>query len=103
MVSEIGESRDSKRFPIEQNDLIEAVSLFNLFKTGNIIPNSKRCKIIEFQDFDNMGDWIVDKLWLDEEKEELGIAEEKESITEEDFWGIIEDIGNYINSLKEGY
>lgn len=101
LVSEIGESRDSKRFSIEQNDLNEAVSLFNLFKTGNTAQNSKRCKIIEFQEFDNMDEWLIDKLWSDEEKEELGIAEEKETITEEDFWGIIEDIGNYINSLKE--
>src|SRR5699024_2962788 len=34
LASEIGETRDTKRFPIEENDLEEAVKLFNLFKAN---------------------------------------------------------------------
>lgn len=101
LVSEIGESRDSKRFPIEQNDLNEATTLFNLFKANVEINKSQRCKIIPYDEFDNMSHWLIDKLWSDSEKEQLGIFEEKESITEEDFWGIVDDIQDYIKSIKE--
>jgi type I restriction-modification system DNA methylase subunit len=100
LVSEIGETRDSKRFPIDQNDLTEATSLFNLFKTNNPLPSSKRCKTIPFEEFDKMSHWLIDKLWSDFEKEQLGISEEKESITEEDFWGIVEDIQLYLKSIR---
>ena len=100
LVSEIGETRDSKRFPLDQNDLIEATSLFNLFKTNNPLPKSKRCKTISFEEFDKMSHWLIDKLWSDSEKEQLGISEEKESITEEDFWGIVDDIQSYIKTIR---
>jgi type I restriction-modification system DNA methylase subunit len=86
LVSEIGETRDSKRFLFEQNDLTEAANLFNLFKTGNILPNSKRCKLVSSENFLAMENWMVDRLWTEEEKRSLGIEEENEVITEDEFW-----------------
>ena len=102
LVSEIGESRDSKRFVIEQNDLIEATNLYNLFKTGNEIPSSKRCKTIECEEFLELDNWMIDKLWTDEEKEALGIIEEQETITEEEFWGLIDDVRNFLKEINGG-
>lgn len=102
LVSEIGETRDSKRFPLEQNDLIEASNLFNLFKTNNEIPNSERCKILTFEEFDNLDNWLIDNIWSDEEREKLGILAEKETISEQDFWGIVGDIKNYLDFILEG-
>lgn len=102
LVSEIGESRDSKRFIIEQNDLIEATNLYNLFKTGNEIPSSNRCKTIACEEFLELDNWIIDKLWTDEEKEALGIKEEQETITEDEFWGLIDDVRNYLKEINGG-
>lgn len=102
LVSEIGETRDSKRFYMEQNDLVEAANLFNLFKTGNQLPISPRCKVLSYSDFDIMDHWLIDRLWTEEEKERLGILEEKETISEEDFWGMVEDINQYLNALLRG-
>lgn len=102
LVSEIGETRDSKRFVCPQNDLIQAASLFNLFITNNPLPPSSRCKMISFSDFSEYDNWLIDKLWTDEEKQLLGISEEKESMTEEVFWGVVEDIQQYIKSVLEG-
>lgn len=99
LVSEIGETRDSKRFEIQQNDLLEATTLYNLFKTNNPLPDSSRCKVIGFEEFDNFDNWLIDKLWTDDEKAILGISDEKETITEEEFWGLVDGIKEYVNSL----
>lgn len=64
LVSEIGESRDIYRFDIEQDDLKEAVNLYNAFK-GNkkyfATPNhDKRCKIVSINEFDSDKNWSVE-------------------------------------------
>jgi type I restriction enzyme M protein len=67
LVSEIGESRDIYRFSIEQDDLNEAVVLFQFFK-GNkkqfdkILENrDKRCKIQPIEKFKLDSNWSVDR------------------------------------------
>src|SRR5205807_8547966 len=57
LVSEIGESRDINRFDIEQDDLTEAVELFNSFKGSKKnfhkfqeIKPDKRCKLWKIED-----------------------------------------------------
>lgn len=101
LVNEIGETRDSKRFTIEENDLVEATALFNLFKTGNALPHSNRCKVITFDVLNEMNNWLIENLWSDEEKLELGIENEKEVITETEFWDIVKDIKDYLDTLLE--
>ena len=102
MVSEIGESRDVYRFDIEQNDLEEAVSMFNVFK-GNkeylIKYNSdKRCKIQPINKFIPDEHWSVDRWWSKEEKIDLGILEEDNKVTIEEFINKIDEIRD---TLKE--
>jgi type I restriction-modification system DNA methylase subunit len=92
LVSEIGETRDAQRFMIDDNDLTEATSLFNLFKTGCKIPESKRCKIIDFVDIKNMKHWLIDRLWTDEEKKDMGISDEISELTEDDFLELTKNI-----------
>jgi type I restriction-modification system DNA methylase subunit len=99
LVSEIGETRDSKRFVCEQNDLIEATALFNLFKTGNPIPISNRCKILQPDAFLKLENWLVDRLWTEDERQELGIEDEKETISDEEFWHLVSDIKNYLDNV----
>ena len=107
LVSEIGESRDVYRFDIEQNDLAEAIELYSFFK-GNKknfekINSDKRCKILPISFFnDNISNsWIIDKQWSEQEKIDLGIIEQKEKISLQDFSIMINDIGTTISSFTE--
>lgn len=105
LVSEIGESRDNYRFDIEQDDLSNAVSLFNFFKgnkTGfGTINTDKRCKIQSFSVFLSENSWDIDKLWSREEKIALNIIGEDKSIRFDDFPYFLEDIANNVIGLKE--
>ena len=107
LVSEIGESRDVYRFDIEQNDLTEAIELYSFFK-GNKknfekINSDKRCKILPINFFSSniSNSWIIDKQWTEKEKIDLGIVEQKEKITLQDFSIMINDIGTTISSFTE--
>ena len=78
LVSEIGETRDAKRFRLEENDLTEAVVLLNQFSAAprafqSVAP---RCKVVPFSEFSAKGHWMVDRWWTLEERLTLGIAEE---------------------------
>lgn len=109
LVSEIGESRDNYRFDIEQDDLSNAVSLFNFFKgnkTGfGTINTDKRCKIQPINIFAPDTHWSVDRWWSKEEQIELGIVEEDKIFTIEDFTELINDVSetlkDYSGLLKE--
>ncbi len=109
LVSEIGESRDINRFDIEQNDLDEAVTLFNFFK-GNKKSFKKfnkdtRCKIFEIDEFEADSHWSIDRWWTQEEKIELGIEEKNEAINIAEYSSFISDIsdtlGGFSTILKE--
>lgn len=87
LISEIGETRDSKRFKIEQNDL-EAMSVkFRQFMASpkEYIPDTIRCKVQDISRFYNASSWMVEKDWTFEERESLGMANEITEISEEDF------------------
>ncbi len=104
LVSEIGESRDVYRFDIEQNDLDEAVTLFNFFKGNKSnfekFNNDLRCKIFPIDKFDPDIHWSVDRWWTKKEKIELGIEEEDKSISIEELPYIVENIADNIMSFK---
>jgi len=109
LVSEIGESRDINRFEIEQNDLDEAVTLFNFFK-GNKKSFKKfnqdpRCKIFDIDAFEADSYWSVDRWWTQEEKIELGIEEKNKAISIEEYSAFVSDIsdtlGGFSIMLKE--
>lgn len=107
LVSEIGETRDVYRFDIDQNDLNEAVTLFSFFR-GNKnsfakINTDKRCKIIPADYFKNNieKNWVIDKLWSKEEKQELGLIQKENEVSFEEFPYLLEDFNTTIESLKE--
>lgn len=93
LVSNIGETLDTNRFPIEENDLIEAVSLFNQFKGAkkSFKATSLRCKIQPFDKFDPNNHWSVDRWWNEEELVELGIKEEDRIMSLDEFGDAIKD------------
>ena len=105
LVSEIGETRDAQRFvsrdkkPVP-NDLVEATALFSLHKTGNLLPESPRCKLMPFTEFAELDNWRVDQLWSGEEKRSLGVADEKGIINEDDFINTTVQLHDYLQRIN---
>lgn len=106
LVSNIGETLDVNRFPIETNDLTEMVSLFNQFKGAKKTFKSlwARCKIQPIEIFDPKEgeNWTVDRLWSEEERVELGIEDEKQVLTVSQFLERIEDTKLRIDEIVKG-
>lgn len=102
LVSNIGETLDVNRFEIPENDLIEAVSLFNQFKGDktNFKTDSLRCKIQPIDKFDPDSHWSVDRWWSKEEKIELGTEEEDTIMTLDEFRERVSDTLNKIDQIN---
>ncbi len=109
LASEVGESRDIYRFDIEQDDLNDAVELFNASKNSkdyfiknNINPRCKFQSITKFiETIEQSNSWIIDKWWSDEEKIKLGIAEKQETINLLEFANLINDVGTNIGNFQD--
>jgi type I restriction-modification system DNA methylase subunit len=86
LVNQIGETKDVKRFPIEEDDLPEMVSLFNQFKGAKktFKSTSLHCKIQPIDKFSADAHWSVDRWWTKEEKVELKVEEEDTILTLEE-------------------
>lgn len=102
LVSNIGETLDINRFEIPENDLDNAKNLFNQFKGS---PNSfqtddLRCKLQPIEKFENEKYWIIDKWWSKEEKINLGIEEEDERLTIDEFKDQIEKTKAKLGELE---
>lgn len=103
LCSEVGESRDINRFDIEQDDLKEAVSLFNSFK-GNKdnfgkLNYDKRCKLLKRSWFtDNLRDWNIDNNWTYDERVELGAIEDVDKVSPVEFCSIVDETTSLIQS-----
>ncbi len=102
LVSEIGESRDIYRFDIEENDLQEAVILFNQFKGSkkHFENDDKRCKIQSIDKFNPSSHWSVDRWWLKSEKIELGILEEDKTVDIDSFGEMVQDISESLSEFS---
>jgi type I restriction enzyme M protein len=104
LCSEIGESRDIYRFDIEQDDLKEAISLFNSFKDNKKgfgkLNHDNRCKLQEIDRFISNIDrhWIIDKDWSEIEKIELKIEEENKPISLFDFSNVLQNSADTIEN-----
>lgn len=87
LTSEIGESRDSYRFPIDQNDLSEAILLFRLFRgaPSAFQSPSPRFKPWSAPDLLSAKNWLVDRRWSEGEKRSLGVSDASDEISGTDF------------------
>jgi type I restriction enzyme M protein len=107
LVSEIGESRDVYRFSIEQDNLSEAVNLFNQFKGAKkyFKTSDKRCKIQPIEVFNPENHWSIDRWWTQEQRIALGIEEEPKAISVENFSELVNDMSfvlkDFADLLKE--
>jgi type I restriction-modification system DNA methylase subunit len=103
LCSEIGETRDVYRFDIGQNDLDIASVSYNMFKGARerYISNDKRCKIVSIDAFYSAEHWNVERWWTREEKIELGIEDEENAVSVEQFISIINDTAATITEFEE--
>jgi len=103
LISNIGETLDVNRFPIDENDLKNMVSLFNQFKGAkdSFQTNDKRCKIQPINKFDPTHHWSVDRWWSKEEKIELGIEDEESIMTIKEFTDEVYDLDEKLHQLKD--
>lgn len=96
LVSEIGETRDSKRFEIfSENDLIEMARLYRQFIVApdDFHSTSLRCRIQPATRL-HQKHWLINRDWNEDEKKELGLVDETTEISEKEFYKFIEEIGN---------
>jgi type I restriction-modification system DNA methylase subunit len=102
LVSNVGETLDVKRFPIEDNDLRETVSLYNQFKGAkrSFHTESKRCKIQPIDKFDPARHWSVDRWWSKEEKVDLGIEEQEAVMPLDEFKEKAADLEERIHEMN---
>ena len=103
LVSEIGETRDAKRFEEpDKNNLIDMVKSFKQFMVlkNDYHSNNLRCKIQGIDRFKNLH-WLVDRDWLDDEKKLLGIADETTEMNESEFYSLLADIKKELDNNHE--
>lgn len=105
IISEIGETRDTKRFIKDEtgnkirNDLDECVKKYVLYKNGIVDTNSQRAKVIDFDEFEAYKDWLIDKKLSDEEKIAIGILEPQKTVTEQEFIESLSNVGQFLNGV----
>lgn len=104
-VSEIGESRDVYRFEIEQNDLYDAVKLYKGF-IGSMEyfienNNNPRCKIQPITMFEPEKHWSVDRWWSHEERVQLGIEDELDSMSIQDFGNSVKEMAESLDEISQ--
>lgn len=102
LVSEIGESRDSRRVEISQNDLTEMETQFRFFRANPqaYTPSTQRLKIIAWNKFCELKNWLADRWWSYEEKVSLGIADETYEVDVETFRDLIRDAYEALGALQ---
>ncbi|MGM8316790.1 N-6 DNA methylase (plasmid) [Clostridium perfringens] len=115
IANSIGETLDNLRFDIEDNDLSRGIMYFKMYdkisdtNAFEEMIKDKKCKIFEAEIFKNNIEkhWIIDRWWSDEEKVELGIIEQDEVKSIEEFYNQINDtiekMRNISNSIKSEF
>ena len=111
LCSTIGETMDTYRFDISENDLRDSVDLYNLYR-GNrentiaisAVNDNPRAKLISIDKFGTENNWNIELFWSDEEKIELGIKKKDTIMSLDEFRGyiseLIEDIKNYQEAIE---
>ena len=100
LVSEIGETRDARRWQLDDNDLVEATALYNQFKgspptfglPSNANQTGTRCKIMPYGEFERQAHWMADRWWTPEERRVLGVANEHPAVSDGELQEVIGDL-----------
>lgn len=111
LCSTIGETMDTYRFDIEENDLHNAVDLYNLYRSNkensiavSAVDDNPRAKLIPIDKFGMDDNWNIELFWSDEEKIALGIKKKDTIMSLDEFSGyiseLIGDIKNYQEAIE---
>lgn len=94
LVSDIGERLDATRFEIEKNDFEKAKNLYNQFKGSkySFKVDDPRCKLIDFDVFENQKYWIVEKFWTEQELVDIGMIAEKKILSIDQYDKTLSDL-----------
>lgn len=94
LVSDIGERLDATRFEIEKNDFEKAKNLYNQFKGSkySFKVDDPRCKLIDFDVFENQKYWIVEKFWTEQELVNIGMIAEKKILSIDQYDKTLSDL-----------
>lgn len=103
LVSEIGESRDTRRVPVDANDLVPMVEQFRFFRASpdTFSSSEARCRLVPWNEFDQMRNWLVDRNWTHDEKVELGIVEEAFEVGPDEFRDLVGDARAALDALMK--
>ncbi|MCX7543382.1 N-6 DNA methylase [Corynebacterium sp. P5848] len=105
VVSEVGESRDARRKPIKENDLttLETVHKYFMVDKQRFTPNDPRAKVLRWEDFDSLTQWLVERQWSPEERKDLQLEEERSEVDEQGFVEMVattlEDLQAYLQEV----
>jgi len=103
LADEIGETRDAKRWITDENHLEDLVTFLNQFKVSpaSFRSPSSRCKIVNFIEFDNKSNWMVERWWSQEERLSLGLQSESIEVTEQELAEKIKEISEFLADFIE--
>lgn len=110
LVTSIGETLDATRFPTLDTDMPEMARLFRAFvavrdrlaedKDAAANLQSPRLKLIPAHSLLESESWAVDRLfWSKSEKVDLGIDEEKPTMTETEFFDALRTVRDNLSAL----
>jgi len=102
LASSIGETLNIDRFDILENDLDKAKVLFNQYKGSpkDFKTDDPRCKLRSIEKFEKEKYWVIDKWWSKEEKINLGVDDDEEFLTIDEFREEIEHIKNELERFE---
>jgi hypothetical protein len=103
LVSNIGEQLNTDRFEIENSDLEQAKNLFNQFKgsKNSFKVDDPRCKLVDFNTFNNSKYWIIENYWSEKELISLDIKDEKKSFSIKQYGSFLDELVNEIEASKK--
>jgi len=106
LVSEIGESRDARRIPIPEDDLMTMLLEYRTFvaRGEQYSSTDPRAKTIAWTEFDAMSQWLVERRWSPEERRALGLEDEPTEVDEPAFHDMIaraiSDLTDYLREAR---
>lgn len=98
LITEVGETRDAKRFVIPNNDLPKMSAAFKLFQgnPSSFKSDDPRCKTFPISKFDPDEHWLVNKWWSRQDREQLGDIDEEFFVNASDLAAMLRDSGTAI-------
>lgn len=103
LVSEVGESRDSRRVPIDDNDMKTMEQEFAYYRAAptRYLSKDMRCKILSWNEFAALPNWLVDRNWTNDEKVELGILEKAVEVDGAAFRALVTEAKRALDQLAK--